>query len=212
MKIIEPSYTIETPVEGEHAQGILRAIEAAARTCYKSEHCIQPGSAPDFVRRICQVKKHESVIEHASVTVRFIVDRGVSHELVRHRLAAFSQESTRYCNYASDKFGREITVIRPPFWEPDSKEYLLWVWACEAAEIAYFGLLDAGASPQEARSVLPNSLKTEVVMTANMREWRHVLRLRTSSAAHPQMRQVMLPLLGEFRRHLEPIFGDINGQ
>jgi thymidylate synthase (FAD) len=143
------------------------------------------------------------------MSVRFVLDRGVSHELVRHRLCAFSQESTRYCNYAKDKFGREITVVGPCFWEPDSAEWTHWRNACEAAERYYFYLLDSGATPQEARSVLPNSLKTEIVTTANLREWRHILTLRTGLAAHPQIREVMVPLLAEMKDRIPVIFDDI---
>ena len=209
MKIIDPSHFFETPIDGEHGMAMLRLIERAARTCYKSECKITSESAGEFVRKIAQVKKHVSVIEHASVTVRFVCDRGVSHELVRHRLAAYSQESTRYCNYAADKFGREITVIRPPFWSECDKRWLFWMAACEAAESAYLTLLDYGATPQEARAVLPNSLKTEIVMTANLREWRHVLQLRWACAAHPQMQQLMRPLLADFQRHLPELFDDL---
>jgi thymidylate synthase (FAD) len=206
MKIIEPSYIIETPLDNN----ILKVIELAARTCYKSESCATETSAGDFVRKIVQVKKHESVIEHCSATIRFIVDRGVSHELVRHRLAAFSQESTRYCNYSKDKFDNEITVIRPFFFVEGTGQYDTWYHACSSSEFDYFALIKFGATPQQARSVLPNSLKTEVVMTCNMREWRHVFSLRASSAAHPQMQQVMKPLLAEFKKTLPPLFEDIN--
>lgn len=209
MKIIEPYYKFETAIEGNYGIQMLELIERAARTCYKSECKIEPGSAPGFVRKIAQVKKHRSVIEHCSVSVRFIVDRGVSHELVRHRLCAVSQESTRYCNYSKDQFGREITVIRTPFWQETDSRFASWKIACEEAEKQYFALLNFGATPQEARSVLPNSIKTELVMTANLREWHHVLTLRTSKAAHPQMQQIMRPLLLEFQQHLAPIFDDI---
>lgn len=209
MKIIDPSYKIETPIHGEHGLRLLQLIEAAARTCYKSEGKITSDSAREFVRKIAQVKKHVSVTEHASATVRFIVDRGVSHELVRHRLAAFSQESTRYCNYCSEKFGREITVIRPPFFENHPVRRVAWMNVCMFAEQEYFRILNDGGSPQEARCVLPNSLKTEVVMSCNMREWRHVFTMRTSPAAHPQMRQIMCPLLVEFKQHLPELFDDL---
>lgn len=211
MKIIDPAFKFETPIHGEHRMQILKLIELAARTCYKSEGAITPDSAPEFVRKIVQVKKHLSVIEHASATVRFIVDRGVSHELVRHRLAAYSQESTRYCNYGSGKFESEVTFIRPFFLMDSIKDprSYLWITACDMAEDCYLAMLQVGASPQEARSVLPNSLKTEVVMTANMREWRHVLAMRTSPAAHPDMRLVMIPLLAEFKTHLPELFGDL---
>lgn len=209
MKIIEPSHTFETPIDGEHGRAMVKLIERAGRTCYKSECKITEESASEFVRKIVQVHKHQSVIEHASVTVRFICDRGVSHELVRHRLAAYSQESTRYCNYASGKFGEEITVIRPDFFKVGSRCYDVWELACLEAEINYLNLLAHGASPQEARSVLPNSLKTEVVMTANLREWRHVFQMRCAPAAHPQMRQLMLPVLADFKAHLPEVFGDL---
>lgn len=205
MKIVEPSFAILACPEPAAVLGLL---EAAARTCYKSEDRMGPGTAEPLIRRIIRLG-HESVLEHAAVTVRIVCDRGVSHELVRHRLCSFSQESTRYANYAGERFGREITVVRPFFWAEDSAPYRLWREAMAACERAYLALVDAGASPQEARSVLPNSLKTEVVMTANLRQWRHVLRLRCAPAAHPQMRQVMLPLLAEMARRVPVVFEDV---
>jgi thymidylate synthase (FAD) len=209
MRIINPSHRFETSIVGENGRAILDLIERAARTCYKSEGKMTAESAGEFVRKLVQVRKHVSVIEHAVVTVRFICDRGVSHEIVRHRLAAYSQESTRYCNYSKDQFGKEITVIRPFLLAENSIRFMQWKFACETAEASYFALLEQGASPQEARAVLPNSLKTEIVMTANMREWRHVLLLRCSRAAHPQMRELMLPVLAEFKQHLPELFEDI---
>ena len=208
MRIIDPSFEILALPEGESA---LRIIELAGRTCYKSEDKISAGTAPSFVARIVG-SGHESVIEHSSATVRFITDRGVTHELVRHRLAAYSQESTRYANYAKDRFGSEITVIRPPFWPEDAPQYAIWKRSMEEAEAAYLALAAAGAKAQEARSVLPNSLKTEIVMTANFREWRHVFRLRCDAAAHPQIRQLMLPLLAEFHRRVPVLFDDLHGR
>ena len=183
-------------------------IEQAGRTCYRSEEKAGEGTAGPFCRMLI-ARGHCSVLEHATATFRIVCDRGVSHELVRHRLASYSQESTRFCNYSKEQFGREITVIRPVFFVPDTTNYNIWAKACWIAERNYFDLLDIGATPQEARAVLPNSLKTEIVMTANLREWHHVLKLRTSKAAHPQMRQVMVPLLAEFKRGLAPIFDDI---
>ena len=191
MKIINPSFEIIGNVDGS---AIVRHIEKCGRVCYKSEDRITDDSAEKFVAGIIQ-RGHEAVLEHASVTVKFICDRGVSHEIVRHRLASFCQESTRYCNYSSDKFGSEITVIRPCFTDENEMGFNRWKSICEAAERSYFMLLDFGWSPQEARAVLPNSLKTEVVMTANLREWRHFLKLRTDNAAHPQMREMARPLL-----------------
>ena len=193
MKIIEPSVELINPPD---YKTLLNTVERAGRVCYKSESRITEGSAEKFVKEIIQ-RGHEAVLEHGSLTVKFICDRGVSHELVRHRLAAYCQESTRYCNYSKGDFGHEITVIRPHFFDPRSVEYYKWREACERAEKAYFDLLDLGCTAQEARTVLPNSLKTEVVMTANLREWRHVLNLRCDSAAHPQMRQIMFQLRGQ---------------
>ena len=152
---------------------------------------------------------HLSVIEHQFVTVRIICDRGVSHEIVRHRLASYTQESTRYCNYTKGKFGREITVIEPCFWTQDDEKYQVWKQTIEQIEAGYNKLIELGATPQEARSVLPNSLKTEIVMTMNLREWRHFFTLRTSKAAHPQMREVAVPLLKEFQKLIPVVFDGI---
>ncbi len=192
-------------------QTVLKRIETAGRTCYKSEDLITENSAVDFVERILK-SGHHSVIEHTNITVRFICDRGITHELVRHRLASYSQESTRYANYSKNKFGREITVIKPLFWAENSMEYKQWITSMEQAEQAYLNLINMGAKPEQARSVLPNSLKTEIVMTCNVREWRHVLNLRCSSRAHPQIREIMLPLLAEFRFRLPVLFDDIYGK
>lgn len=211
MIIIEPSFEILTISPNEP----LLLLEIAGRTCYKSEDKIEPGTAEKFCERILE-SQHESVIEHASMTVRFICDRGVSHELVRHRIASFSQESTRYCNYSKDKFGNEITVILPCFWAKDwqnpnlcSNEFLAWKNACLYAEKMYFQLIEYGASPQEARSILPNSLKTEIVITANLREWRHIFHLRCSPKAHPQMRELMVPLLAKTNELIPILFENI---
>ena len=205
MEIISPSHEILYLPEPEE---ILRIIEIAGRTCYKSEHKISHDSAKEFIKRIIK-SGHESVIEHSFCTVKFICDRGVTHELVRHRLAAYSQESTRYANYSKDRFGSEITVIKPCFFKEGSKEYITWLKAMETAEKAYMDLLKMGATPQEARSVLPNSLKAEIVMSANFREWRHVLKLRCSKKAHPQIREIMIPLLKELHEKVPIIFDDI---
>jgi len=199
---------------------LLKLIEAAGRTCYKSENKITEGSAKKFVAMVTK-RGHHSVIEHANITVRFICDRGVTHEIVRHRLASYSQESTRYCNYKGG-----VTFIIPPwcvdigeaernYYDPEIERNILsidshiWLSSMLSAEADYKELLKRGWSPQQARSVLPNSLKTEIVMTANVREWRHVMKLRTSKAAHPQMRELMLPLLSEFKEKVFTIFGDI---
>ncbi|MBO4406140.1 MAG: FAD-dependent thymidylate synthase [Clostridia bacterium] len=208
MKIIEPSFVFEDELD---PRAIMSKIERAGRTCYKSEGRIGDGTAEKFIASIVS-RGHESVLEHASVTARLICDRGVTHEIVRHRIAAYSQESTRYCNYSGDKFGSEITVIRPFFWNDDPEKFAVWREAMEAAEKAYNALIAMGATPQEARSVLPNSLKTELVMTMDLREWRHFLKLRTSPAAHPQMREIALPILKEFKKQLPVLFSDIEAE
>ena len=194
MRIIEPSVEI---LHAPDYQQMLTHTELAARTCYKSEDRIKDGSAEELIKRLI-ASGHHSVLEHQSISVRFICDRGVSHELVRHRLCSFSQESTRYCNYLGEKFGSALTFIRPMFFFGDDITYQIWSDAMFAVESAYFDLLKEGASPQEARSVLPNSLKTEIVVTANIRQWRTMFEQRCAPAAHPQMRQVMLPLLHRF--------------
>lgn len=205
MKIIKAGYEILTPINAEY---ILAFIEGCGRVCYKSEDKIEDGTAEKFVAHIIK-RHHEAVLEHFGITVKFICDRGVSHELVRHRVASFCQESTRYCNYSKGKFGNEITVIQP--FEPNENDFAFETWfnACKAAEKAYFSMLEDGCTPQSARNVLPTSLKTEVVMTANIREWRHFFNLRCSEAAHPQMREIAIPLLKELQAKIPVLFDDI---
>lgn len=211
MKIVKPSFVVEDIIDGEK---ILKNIERYGRTCYKSGEKITKESALKFVKKWVIEMGHETMIEHEKVTVRIICDRGVTHEIVRHRIASYSQESTRYCNYGSNKFGGEITVIEPYFWNTNNSQdiakHKIWSTAMRATEQAYLELIELGASPQEARSVLPNSLKTEIVMTANLREWRHFFRLRCSPKAHPQMREIAVPLLKEFKAKIPVIFDDIN--
>jgi len=201
MRIVSPEVIIESSI---YAPEIYSQIERAGRTAYKSEGKVAPGSSVTFIKKLT-ASGHESVLEHVSLTVRFICDRGVSHELVRHRIAAYTQESTRYVNY--QKKGME--VIRPCFWKEGSSEWSVWENAMEDAEAKYHHLLSLGASPQQARSVLPNSLKTEIVATMNIRQWRHVLRQRTAKAAHPQMREIMGMLLQELQVRLPVLFEDI---
>lgn len=195
---------------------ILKKIEKIGRVCYKSEDRITQDSAEIFIANILK-RGHESVIEHESVTVKVICDRGVTHEIVRHRVASYSQESTRYCNYSKDKFQNQISVIDLSTGFSydldnlaDSKKYQIWRDAMEASERYYFQMLEAGASPQEARSVLPNSLKTELVMTMNLREWRHFFRLRIDGGAHPQMRELAILILEVFKEKLPVFFQDID--
>lgn len=183
MLITEPSATLLSIT-----MNAAKLVERAARTCYKSEYKIGDGTTAEFIMTLIK-NGHLSVLEHASATIQFVADRGVTHELVRHRMASYCQESTRYCNYGADRFGGKISVIEPPFDCPVASA--IWEGAMERAETAYFGLLACGQSPQLARSVLPSSLKAEIVMTCNFREWLHVFALRCSPKAHPQIRQLM---------------------
>ena len=204
MRVIEPSFEI-MPVNGEE---ILKNIERAGRTCYKSEDKITADSARKFVAGIVK-SGHESVIEHEKITVRIICDRGVTHEIVRHRIASYSQESTRYCNYSADKFCNELTFIRPFYWNDAPEKMEVWTCHMKMTEEAYMQLIKLGASPQEARAILPNSLKTEIVVTMNLREWRHFFKVRCSPAAHPQMREVAIPILKKFKEIIPVVFDDI---
>ncbi len=200
MEIIKPFFVFENEIDGDQ---ILANLEKYARTCYKSEDKITFDSKYKLIKNIIK-SGHESVIEHEKVTVRIICDRGVTHEIVRHRIASYSQESTRYCDYQS--IG--IKVIEP-FFFVNTKKYQIWKKAMQATEKAYNKLLDLGATPQEARSVLPNSLKTEIVVTYNLREWRHFFKLRCAMGAHPQMREIAVPLLKQFQKKIPIIFDDI---
>ena len=241
MKIIKAHYQIMTPDmdDPKTAAHIYREIEESGRTCYVSEAAMTDESGEKFVRTLVK-NGHEAMIEHASMKVKFIVDRGVSHELVRHRLCSFAQESTRYCNYSKGKFGNMITVIEPCFLMDIPKErraeireetdsvvtsdrlplvlegkelqYYHWYNSCRGAERAYLSMLDAGATPQEARSVLPSSLKTTLIVKADMREWRNIFKLRAAGEhgkPHPQVLEVMVPLLNECKLKLPALFDDI---
>lgn len=202
IKVIEAGYEIMDKINGPE---ILEKIELCGRVCYKSEERITKQTSEKFIRGIIK-NGHLSVLEHFSFSIRFIVDQGVSHELVRHRIASFSQESTRYCNYGCKN---EIAVIQPIFYKEGGTCLGEWAVACLQAEKTYMTLLANGSTPQEARSVLPNSLKTEVIMTANLREWQHFFKLRTAKAAHPQMREVTIPLLYELQNLIPVIFDDL---
>lgn len=205
MKIVKPSVTIES----QDWDKTMRRIETKGRVCYKSEDRITDSSANAFMGSLLK-RGHLSVLEHSSISVKFIVDRGVSHEIVRHRIASYSQESTRYCNYGNDDDG--ITVIEPFFFadrENPIGKCPCWMDAMRQSEKSYLELLRLGASAQEARSVLPNSLKTEIWMTANIREWIHFCNLRAAKSAHPQMRQVAIPLLLALQGLLPAIFNSV---
>lgn len=230
--IIKPKFKFEE----KPSKKILKKLERIGRTCYKSEDRITPDSATKFIDMIVHQKKHESIIEHSSVTVRIICDRGVTHEIVRHRIGSYSQESTRYCNYKT----KGVKVIKPMFFSTNSdrktvpvingwnfehgqitptfgtaelNEFDIWFMAMIFTEWAYNTLVDKNLfarKPEEARSVLPNSLKTEIVVTYNLREWRHFFQMRTSKAAHPQMHEITIPMLAEFKKLIPVIFDDIN--
>ena len=211
MKIVKPAFEILTPIDRE---SICKQIELVARTCYKSEDQITATSAPRMVKALIS-RKHLAMIEHAHVSVKFTCDRGVSHEIVRHRVASYAQESTRYCDYSLGKHGNEITVIEPFFFKEGTPEYSAWATACQTSEQMYLDLLSMGRSPQEARSVLPNSLKTEIVVTMNLREWLHFFSLRavgTTGAPHPQMKESAMPVLEAFAEALPEVFGDLYEQ
>lgn len=212
MIVVKPSIEILTDTSYET---MLRKIERIGRVCYKSEDKIADGSAENFIRGIIK-RGHESVIEHENISVRVTCDRGVTHEIVRHRIASYSQESTRYCNYTSDKFSNQISCIdiatgfSYDMNDPaDRKKWEIWQSAMEAAEKHYFEMIDAGAKPEEARSVLPNSLKTEIVMTMDLREWRHFIRLRGSRAAHPQIAEITAQIRDEFVKRYPVFFEDL---
>lgn len=194
--------TMETEIE------MAKKIEMAGRTCYKSEDKITPESSIDFIKMILN-RRHGAMLEHANITVRFITDRGVSHEIVRHRIASYAQESTRYCNYSKDKFGNKISVIKPVDISNDSSAYDIWLDAVNSAAENYFKLLSEGCSPQIARSVLPTCTKTEIVVTMNIREWRHFFELRCEKAAHPDMKCVAWIALNKFMLAYPTFFSDI---
>ena len=221
MNILKAGFEILTPIS-EGGIEELKHIEKIGRVCYKSEGKITEDgeSAKKFVKMLIN-RGHEAMIEHSSLSVKFVVDRGVSHELVRHRIASFAQESTRYVNYSLEKFGNEINVIdirdginldnKMKNMDSDTISAIMgeWCLAMEDAEKHYMKMIELGATPQIARSVLPNSTKTEITISANYREWRNFFKLRVPNTAHPQMREVTIPLLKELKRRLPIIFDDI---
>ena len=200
MKIIKPSISVEP----FNSLKMLKRIEKAGRTCYKSEAKITPVSSGKFVKMIIK-RGHESVLEHEKITVRVICDRGVTHEIVRHRIGSYSQESTRYCNYAN----KDIEFIEPCFWKDNKPKMEIWKTAMLDCEKRYQALIGLLSSPQEARSILPNSLKTEIVITYNLRQWKWFFKKRCATDAHPQMREVANMILIDFKQKLPEIFGDI---
>jgi len=208
MRIVKPEVEIITPINGEE---ILKHLEQVGRICYRSEDRITEESAKQFVAGIIK-RGHEAVIEHFNITVKFITDRGISHEIVRHRIASYAQESTRYCNYNKDKFDNQITVVEPVYItnceDDDTRE--MWFKACLTAEQYYFELSDRGCSAQVARSVLPTCTKTEIMVTMNLREWRHFIKLRAAKTAHPDIQILAKDLLNQFKAQIPVVFDDLN--
>lgn len=203
MRIIEQSVTLDTITPDAE-----KLVERAARCCYKSESRIQEGSAEKLIRN-CIKRGHESILEHASATFKIVTDRGMLAELTRHRLASFSVESSRYCNYKDG-----ISVIKPQFAElyhdkPVWESELLWETACQHAEESYAEMIKHGCRPEIARSVLPQSLAVTMFMSANLREWRTVLKLRTAKAAHPQMRDLAGKMLVILHKEIPVVFEDL---
>lgn len=211
MKIINASVEVLSPKCLLQGIEMMELTEMAGRVCYKSDKKGEDEKeTARFINKIIN-NGHHSVLEHITATVKFVCDRGVSHEIVRHRLAAYSQESTRYCNYSQERFGNEITVIKPLFFDEGSDEYAVWENSCKFSEASYFALLELGCNAQQARSVLPNSLKTEIVVTYNIREWRHFFNLRylgTTGTPHPQMREVAGMALEKLKNVIPIVFDD----
>jgi thymidylate synthase (FAD) len=210
MIIVKPSVEIyfHFPTNSKHGTryGETRFLEVVGRTCYKSEDKMTEDSSSKFVKKLNDLG-HMAMLEHCVASVRFVCDRGVSHELVRHRLCSFAQESTRYCNYSKDKFDKQISVIEPP--GLDMEQTAMWRDAVLVAEKVYMAMLETGVQPQIARSVLPTCLKTEIWMTANLREWQHIFKLRTSVKAHPQMKELMDQVLVVFKQRIPEMYSEL---
>ena len=211
MKITEASAKLLNPFYDEisddfYLQLQLKHVEKCGRICYLSEPKDPEGSTEKFIRMLIK-NGHESPLEHGSCTFKIVTDRAISQEIVRHRLASYSQESTRYCNYANGKFSREITVIEPSgLAENEARE---WLDAMEYLERTYLYLIDGGVKSEKARDVLPLCLKTELMMTANFREWRHFLKLRGSRMAHPGIRKIAKQIYEVFKQAIPVLVEDI---
>ena len=203
MKLIEPRVCVES----YDSRKIMKNLERACRTCYRSEDLITEESYKTLLKN-CINRGHESILEHEKITIRMTCDVGVYKDLTRHRFASFSIESTRYCNYGKDKFDNEINFIRPIFADELDK-FNIWENTMKTIEDAYMKMVAAGYKPDEMRMILPHSVAAEVTMTANIREWKHILDLRTKKMAHPAVQQVMIPLLLNFKKNMPEIFGDI---
>ena len=204
MIVVEP----EIQVENYDGIRIMKNIERACRTCYRSEGLITEDSYKKLLKN-CINRGHESILEHEKITIRMTCDIGVYKDLTRHRFGSFSIESTRYCNYGKDKFDNEIKFIKPCNIEPG---YIYGLWANEMQNIehTYIHMVEAGCTPDQMRMILPHSTAAEVTMTVNIREWRHILELRCSKAAHPAIRQLLIPLLLKFKEDMPELFNAID--
>lgn len=205
MKIVEPKVEFLTQLDGEQ---VLKHLELCARNCYKSEDKITEDSASKMVQKLIELG-HEAMIEHFNVTVKLTTDVGAYKDLTRHRHASFAIESSRFCNYSKGKYGNELTFMKPINIEENSPEYQIWVNCMKNIEDAYNNMASLGAKADQLRMLLPHSTKADVIMTANLREWRHILNLRCATYAHPSVRQVCLMLLEEFHKNIPVVFDDI---
>jgi len=201
MKLIEPKIEIENV----DYKKIMKNLERACRTCYRSEEKISEESYKTLLKN-CITRGHESILEHEKITVRLTCDIGVYKDLTRHRHASFSIESTRYCNYGKDKFDNEIKFIKPVNLNEGTEAYNEWYKICNFIEEAYIKMSKIGATPDQMRMILPHSTAAEVTMTANIREWKHILSLRCTKHTHPAVEQVMIPILLHFKKNMPEIF------
>lgn len=205
VKIIAPSVEVITPLDGE---AILKHLELCARNCYKSEDKITADSARKMIKKLIEMG-HEAMIEHFNLTVKFICDLGAYKDLTRHRHASFAIESTRYCNYFKGKFGSELSIIKPCNILENTPEYKLWYNTMQTIENNYNAMAELGCKPDQLRMLLPHSIKADVILTANLREWRHIFKLRCAPAAHPSVQQIMRMLFRELKSKIPVIFDDL---
>ena len=196
VKIAAPKVEVLTPLDGD---AILKHLELCARNCYKNEDKITADSARQMVRKLLELG-HEAMIEHYNLTVKLTCDMGVYKDLTRHRHVSYAIESTRYCNYSKGKFGNELTVMKPCHIKEGTPEYQIWLSTMETIEKNYNAMAELGCKPDQLRMLLPHSIKADVIMTANLREWRHIFKLRCAPAAHPTVQEVMKMLLGTLKR------------
>ena len=213
MQIVESSFEIKYPRNEADWLFEAQMIEEAARNCYKSQDKITPTSYKDILRTLMQ-NEHFAMIEFGNFICRIITDRGVTHELVRHRIASYAQESTRFCNYGKDKFGKEITVVIPhgikrvteDSTDEEKEKYINWHTPCKIAEKSYFDLLEKEVKPQIARSVLPTSLKTEIYFKCNWTELLHIFKMRCSEKAHPDIRNIFIAIREKCAKYMPEVF------